>query len=375
MNNPIRAFVAGLAVVAVLAGCGGGDEGPATGGDSGTQAAQPAKITFAIASAVIGPKEEVAVIAAGKELGYFAEEKLTVDTINADGSIAAVQAVASNSAQVTAADTGSILAAAEKRVPIKAIGGLVQNWPWVMAVKPDSPINSAADLKGKNIGVISLASGSAPYARAYVSEAGLDPTKDVQLLPVGVGPQAAAALSSGKVDALALYTQAYSVIENAGTKLKYLDNPELFQGIRSLSFAVRDSSLQRDKAVYERFLRAAYKSLLFSAANPEAAMKIGYKVYPQILAGQTPETRLANDMKNLVAWLKTATPASGTPENWDEWGNVSEEEWKKTVEYTKGAGQIKADVPLDRVWDDSLLKAANDFDAQAVLDKAKNYQG
>ena len=59
---------------------------------------------------MIGPKEEVAVYAVAKELGYFDEEKLTVETINTDGSVAALQAVASGSGDLTAADTGSILA-------------------------------------------------------------------------------------------------------------------------------------------------------------------------------------------------------------------------------------------------------------------------
>ena len=73
--------------------------------------------------------------------------------------------------------------------------------------------------------MISLASGSAPYARAYVKAAGLDPAKDVELLPVGVGAQAAAALNGGKVDVLALYTQAYAVIENSGTTLEVPRQP------------------------------------------------------------------------------------------------------------------------------------------------------
>ncbi|RIV37659.1 ABC transporter substrate-binding protein [Micromonospora radicis] len=358
---------AALVVAVALAGCGGSGNEP-----SGEQGA-PAELTFAIASAVIGPKEEVAMFAVAKELGYFAEENLTVETINTDGSVAALQAVATGSADVTAADSGSILGAVEKNVPVKAIGGLVQNWPWVMAVKPDSTITGGADLRGKKIGVISLASGSAPYARAYVAAAGLDPAKDVELLPVGVGAQAAAALNDGQVDVLALYTQAYAVIENSGTTLKYLDNPDALNGIRSLSFAVGARGLDDKKDVYTRFLRAAYKAMLFSANNPEAAMRIGYQVFPQILAGKSADEQLANDVRSLQAWLKTATPATGEPKDFADWGAISEQEWTKTQAYTKEAGQITGDVPLADVWEPGLLAGANDFDKAAVLDKAANY--
>ena len=359
---------AALAAALVLSACGGGSDDDGAGGEG-----KEAKLTMAIASAVIGPKEEVAVYAVAKELGYFAEEKLTVETINADGSVAALQAVASGSGDITPADAGSALGAAEKNVPIKAIGGLVQNWPWVMAVKPDSPLTGGADLRGKKIGVISLASGSAPYARAYVKAAGLDPAKDVELLPVGVGAQAAAALNDGKVDMLALYTQAYAVIENAGTELKYLTNPDVFSGIRSLTFSVGARDFDAKKDSYERFLRAAYKAMLFSAKNPEAAMKIGYKVFPQILAGKSADERLKADTESLTAWLKTATPASGDPEQFGDWGAISDEEWAKTQAYTKEAGQITGEVDLKKLWDPSLLSGANNFDKAAVLSKAANY--
>ncbi|MEE3921392.1 ABC transporter substrate-binding protein [Micromonospora sp. BRA006-A] len=240
-------------------------------------------------------------------------------------------------------------------------------------MKPDSLITGGADLRGKKIGVISLASGSAPYARAYVKAAGLDPAKDVELLPVGVGAQAAAALNDGKVDMLALYTQAYAVIENAGTELKYLTNPDVFSGIRSLTFSVGARDFDAKKDSYERFLRAAYKAMLFSAKNPEAAMKIGYKVFPQILAGKSADERLKADTESLTAWLKTATPASGDPEQFGDWGAISDEEWAKTQAYTKEAGQITGEVDLKKLWDPSLLSGANDFDKAAVLSKAANY--
>jgi NitT/TauT family transport system substrate-binding protein len=371
MKNGLRLIAVAVTAAVALTGCGG-KGGSSTGAG---KTSEPAKLTMAISSAVIAPKEEVAVYAVGKEMGFFKEENLTVDTINADGSIAALQAVASGSADVTPADAGSILGAVEKNVPVKAIGGLVQNWPWVMAVKPDSPISSAADLRGKKVGVISLASGSAPYARAYVRAAGMDPEKDVKLLPVGVGAQAATALNSGSVDVLALYTQAYAVIENSGTQFKYLDNPDMFKGIRSLTFAASEKSLKQNKDVNARFLRAAYKSMLFSAKNPEAAMRIGYKVFPQILAGKTVDQKLAADTKSLTAWLKTSTPATGTPDDFTNWGAISDGEWKKTQEYTKGAGQIKEEIDLKKVWDSSLLTEANKFDKKAVLDKASSYSG
>ena len=62
--------------------------------------------------------------------------------------------------------------------------------------------------------------------------------------------------------------------------------------------------------------------MLFSAKNPEAAMQIGYKVFPQILAGDSADARLTNDVKSLTAWLKTATPTTGDPSSFGDWGAI-----------------------------------------------------
>lgn len=356
------------ASLVLLSACGGSDDSSSSGGDDTTD------LTFVIASAVIGPKEEVAMYAVAQEMGYFEEEGLNVETVNSDGSVAAVQAVGTGQGDITASDTGSILAAVEKNVPVTTVGGLVQNWPWQIATLPGSDIQGPEDLDGKKIGVISLASGSAPYARAFAKAGGLDPEADVELLPVGVGAQAASALTSGQVDVLALYTQAYSVIELSGTELAYLENPPIFEGIRSLSFAANAQSVGSDQETYEAFLRAAYKAMLFSAQNPEAAMKIGYKVFPDILAGQSEDERLADDVVNLEAWLATATPLTGEPAEWTDWGAISDEDWDKTQTYTLEAGQITAEVDLADVWDDSLLSAANDFDAAEIITQADEWQ-
>lgn len=349
------------------------DAAPAESAAPQEATAEAADVNFVIASSVIGPKEEVAVFAVASELGYYAEENLNVTTTNVDGSIAAVQAVGTGQGDVTASDTGSILAGVSNGVPVTAIGGLVQNWPWEMAVLPGSDISEPADLDGKKVGVISLASGSAPYARAFIGAGDLVPDQDVQLIAVGVGAQAAAALTGGDVDALALYTQAYAVIENAGTELTYLENPDIFKGIRSLSFAANAGRLGDEPDVYERFMRASYKALLFSSANPEAAMKIGYKVFPQILGGESEEARLDADVRSLEAWLKTSTPAQGEPASWSDWGAIPEQDWEKTQQYTIEAGQIDSAVPLDDVWDPGLLGGVNSFDAAAVLEQAATW--
>jgi NitT/TauT family transport system substrate-binding protein len=331
-------------------------------------------LTYVAAAAIFLPNEQVAVYAVGKELGFFEDEGLDVSMELADGSTAAVQAVAAGSADVTGADVSAILTAGEQGVPIKAVGQLVQNWPWLIAVPPDSDIQSGGDLDGRAVGVISLASGSNPYARAYVEAYGLTPEEDVDIVPVGIGPPAAAAIESGEVDAIALFTQAYATLENAGFEFRYLDNPPEFDLLKSLTFTFRDEMIADEPEVVAAFGRAAYRALLFSAANPEAAVRAGYSQLPDLLPESgDPEENLAADVRAFQAWLDTAVPPQGQPADWGDWGDITQAEWDATQQFTVNAGTIDAPVDLAQVWDPSLLPEMNDWDRDEVLDRAANH--
>jgi len=370
------------AVALVLSGCASSTESvvesnsPEADTESNSVASQfePAELTFAVASAVLGPKEEVATYAVAEAMGYFAEENLIVTVVNTDGSSAAIQAVAAGSADYTAADAGSILAAVQSDTDIIAVGGLVQNWPWQMATLKGSDITDGAGLEGKNIGVISLASGSFTFSQAFIAAEGLDPGTGATYLPVGVGASARAALESGDIDALALYTQAYAALENEGVEFNYIENGPAFDGLRSITFAASAKAVAADPEVYERLLRASYKAMLFTANNPEAAMLIGYEAFPGLLASESADERLPKDVNSLNAWMKSATPKTGKPAEFADWGSIPKAEWDATQSYLVLAGIISAPVELERAWFPGLLAGANNFDSAAVVKQATDWK-
>lgn len=332
-------------------------------------------VKVAITTASLAQKEDVAVFAVAEQLGFYAEEGITIEVFTNDGSTAALQAVASGSADVTSPDLGSILGGQGSSVPVSAVGGLVINWPWSIAVPASgSNISSGEDLKGTKIGVISLASGSHPFARAFVEASGLDPETDADFLPVGVGAQASAALDQGTVDSLALYGQAYAVLEQSGAKLKYLENPPIFEGIRSLTFTISNEDLEKDADFWAGFLRASYKALLFSIHNPEAAMQLGYKQYPQMLSGVSEEEQLQKDVPLLKSWLESATPIGADLSTYKEWGVIPQQDWEKTNDFSLEAGQIEQAIDYLQGYSGALLEKANDFDPQEIIDMANNFE-
>lgn len=345
------------------------------GGTRPTWQYVPAEIRIAVASATIQANNDVAINGVAKAMGYFAAEKLSATNLLTGGSAAAVQAVGSGSADITGADLGSVMQAVEKGIKLRVVGSLVTNWPWRIAVLPGSAIKTGADLKGKKIGIISLASGSFPFAKAVVTGSSMEIT-DAEYIPVGLGAPAANALSTGAVDALALYTAVYAQIESAGTALRYLANPASMVGVQSLVWTTTAAYAEKNPQVIERFLRAAYKALTFSGTSPEKAMYLGYQEYDTLLAGSSKALRIAPDTKALTVWLESAgISKTGTTEGWPTtWGAISTQAWLRTQAYAQSAGSIKRAITIEDIWMPQFLAAANNFKRSTIIAQAQKYK-
>lgn len=377
----MKRIAALLAAAIALSACAPANQ-PASSGSG--QATKPAatgappralkKIVFADAKNIIAPQEEIPIVAVARKLGYFAEEGLEVEMQSANGSAAALQLLASNSAQIAAADGATVAAASQAGQPVKAFFVLVRNWPWSIAALENSDVKALQDLKGRNLGVISLQSGGVPYARAMVQSAGLQPEKDVPLVAVGQGAQAAAALQSGQVGAVGLYGAAYAALENAGLKLRYFNNPDLEKDLFSLALAANEDYAKANRDVIVGFGRAAAKGLLFTQTNPEAAMRIGYEVFPNLQPKEgDKEKAFKNDVNVLNKWMDSAIFRDTDPLK-GQWGAKSPESWQKMQDYFVGAGILKEKSPTEKIWDPSMLADINQFDAQKIVEQAKSYK-
>src|ERR1044072_1945921 len=69
-----------------------------------------------------------------------------------------------------------------------------------------------------------MGTGGVPVAKALIATAGMSPEKDVTIVVAGEGAQTAALLRSKQVDALSQFDTQYALVENAGVKIRRLDN-------------------------------------------------------------------------------------------------------------------------------------------------------
>ena len=329
---------------------------------------KPASIIWGAAAATWQPKEEFATYAVPKKLNYFKQENLTVEAKTTAGSIDLVNLVASGRIDIGGADLGSAMQGTQRGANIVIIGGLVQNFPWNIAVKPGGAIKTAADLKGKKIGIIGYGSGSYPYTKAFLAGNGLKES-DVTLIPTGPAVAVAALqLDKGDVDAIAYFKSAYAGAEFNGSKFTYLPNPAALTGVRSLSWIVNADKYRDQPEVYERYLRAANKGLIYSTTNVRAATLIGFEEFPSSLAvGKTATESLPLGMAQLKAWLETATPTKGKPVTWNKLGDISASDWKKSQDYTAAAGTIVSGLKIEDFLSTDVITNANSFDRAKIV--------
>ena len=321
------------------------------------------KVVVVFAHAQVAPTEEVPLWAVPQKMGWFAEEGLEVEFQWAAGSAAALQVLASGTAQFAHSDKTSLIAARDKGVKVKAVLNLQRVWPYSIAVLPDSPIKSTKDLKGKTIGVPSLASGAVPYVRQVYKAMGFDVDKDMKLVAAGTGARAATALTTGQVDALGLWGGAYAVIEGAGTKLRYM-HAGFEDRISSLVQATTDEFAAKHPNVVIGLNRAMMKGLVFTKANPRAAVRIFYEVHPQSRPADV-EAQLPVDVQALLGWLNyTYTDQKPI-------GRFVRDEWLGIQEMALDVGMTTQRGDVAQYFDDRFPREAASFDVKAIQDRAR----
>jgi len=287
-------------------------------------------------------------------LGYWKEEGLDVAVTSVEGSAAGLQQIGSGNLQIVSIGPEEIVIGREKGVKIKGFYVLARETIYRIVVPADSPLQSVAQLRGKTIGVPSLASGSVPFAKALVASVGVDPDKDVKLLAVGVGAPGRLALQQKTVDALALWDTLQASIENSGLRLRRLD------------------LAAESAAVLVGFARSVARATLFGLSNPEAAVRIHWKAYPQTRPQGVEE---AKALKDAIHVFRARFDLQRVDHRADKrYGASSLEQWDKLKSIYRDQKLIEGAVPAADFYTGALVDQINRFDKEAVIKQAKEYK-
>jgi NitT/TauT family transport system substrate-binding protein len=300
-----------------------------------------------------------------EKLGYAKARGITIEGLGLGSSPAIYAAMAKGDLEfgAIAPSVALPLFAKGEFPPIVSFYEYTYPYKWDVVVRPDSPINDYASLRGKKIGVSNFGTTDYPITRVVLKNIGIDPDKDVTWSAVGEGVTAGHALDRGVIDALAYFDTGFAIIENAEIKLRYLDRPSAVPLIGGFFIGATRDFLKEHRDICVAYGQCVAMGTEYSLANPAAAARAFLDMYPSTAArGTSPEVaveRAVNSMKRRMTLWRPPYPNAPL-------GSIQEEEWKREVEFLG----LKVD-DVKPMFTNDLIKDINNFNRDEVIAAAK----
>lgn len=302
-----------------------------------------------------------------QQAGFFKEEGLDVEVRYSAGAALATQIAASGGADLADVTFEPYLMGYDKGLRGKFIFSRYDQLIYWIAVPADSPIKSVADLAGKKIGVASMGSSSLTIAKSMLRGANIDPQPSM-FLPVGTGDSAIAALKSDQIQALSLWDAAYASLERSGMKLRYLIHPKI-GGVGNGGFFVSDRTLADKRPALIGFLRGLVKARVFIRTNPEAALRIYWKVNPAAKPAGSEAEALAKGLAEIR--FRSATFNDDPIDRTGVFNLTGTADYLKVM---RDEGLYKMDFkPADLVTNE-LIEQADKIDPKPVIELARDWK-
>ena len=244
------------------------------------------------------PITEITNLLVEEDKGFFKAKGIEMAIIPGAGGADAIRNLLSGQADVAFTDPASFFTAIDKGEKLRAIYDIYpQNIFNLVSLKSQNIIKPS-DLRGKRIGVYSLASGTRQNLQILLHQAGLTEA-DVTIVVTGL--LNFLPLMQGQVDATAATDTGLLVGKQKGLGDVNVMEVKNYVNISSDFFVVREETYQQKKDVLKRFLQAYQDSAEWMMRSPQEGAKLAVKF---ALDGQ-------NEAANLeVIKLRNATSVS-----------------------------------------------------------------
>ncbi len=329
-----RAFAkAGLAV----AGLGAAGLHPRLGG------AQAKTTTITMQLGWLAGDNQIGEVCA-KQLGYFEAEKLNLE-INAGGpNIDGVAIVASGRADVgQVSSSPSLMLAASEKIPVQCFAVGCQQHPYAFLSLKKNPVHTPQDLIGKKVGV--QATGKI-LLTALLRQNNV-PEDKVEVVVVGAEMTP---LMTGQVDVFTGWltnTTAMRVLGDDYVVMRLWDEGVQLYG---LPYYATTDTFARNMEAIVAFTRAAAKGWAYAYENPEKAVDLLTKEYPNLVKAD--EIVAVKTLNTYV--FQATTKANG-------WGTFDPKVWQSQIDMYDRLKQFRTAAPkLDDVITTAVLEATKD---------------
>ena len=302
----------------------------------------PAKLDKVVIASWGKPITEITNLLVEEDKGFFKAKGIEMAIIPGAGGADAIRNLLSGQADVAFTDPASFFTAIDKGEKLRAIYDIYPQNIFNLVSLKSRNITKPSDLKGKRIGVYSLASGTRQNLQILLHQAGLTEA-DVTIVVTGL--LNFLPLMQGQVDATAATDTGLLVGKQKGLGDVNVMEVKNYVNISSDFFVVREETYQQKKDVLKRFLQAYQDSAEWMMRSPQEAAKLAVKF---ALDGQ-------NEAANLeVIKLRNATIVSPVTQQ-KGLGAFDMNVIQKGANAYKAFGLIQRDIKVADVISQDLL--------------------
>jgi NitT/TauT family transport system substrate-binding protein len=206
-----------------------------------------------------------------KEEGFFQEEGLNVELVEFANSADGLAALRAGKLDLGAFGTTAPLVHIAKGADIRIIGGVMgEDAAIITTAENAKTLKTIADLKGKKIATVRLATGDAVF-RGALDDAGINWKTDLQIFELKNPPAVLEAVKSGQVDAGVTWGPHDFTAEAQGLKV-IIRSRSLQPGHPCCRLTVNAKDFQERPEVWERFIYAFLRAEKFTTENHEKTL-------------------------------------------------------------------------------------------------------
>ena len=263
--------------------------------------------------------------------GFFKDEGLDAEIIRipSPGSLAALV----NGDIDYYSAISPVVAAAVRGLPVKVVACYVPSPSNALVSKPE--IKSVKDLKGKTIAVSTPGASPTVITKMMLKYFGLDPEKDVKLLPLGGDERRLIGMKQGLADAAALSPEFNYLAKKDGFVV-LVRAYELFSYPPS-GLAASIKKIRERPDEIKRVIRAGIRANRYIRQNRDGTIQV------------------------MMEWLKVNREVAtaiyeGVWDHYSEDGSIPEDGLRLFIEEAKKANKVEREVFINEVADSSILK-------------------
>jgi NitT/TauT family transport system substrate-binding protein len=263
--------------------------------------------------------------------GFFRDEGLDVELIrmNANVSITALSTTDIDYTMVFA----SVVRGALRGMPMKVVASFMDSSTHLLIARPE--YKSIRDLKGKTLAVSTFGATSDVAARMMMKQGGVDPEKELKIIPLGVERARYAALREGIVDVAVLSPPTDTEAQRQGYRIL-----SRFHELFKLPFTGLGTHLKKLKEKpdeVKRMVKALLRANRYVRANREGTIQ------------------------TMMEWIKVdresaAATYDSTWKIFSEDGNMPEAGLKLVIDQGREAMKIDRPVANSEVADLTILR-------------------